>query len=84
MNSNYKHNVKAIIIGLVLGLCICFAFGMTDSPKYQICINEQNHVAMCDTNTGRVWLYHSNFGILDLGTPQAPNKSEIMKMQLVK
>ena len=84
MNSKNKLNVKSIIIGLVLGLCICFAFGMAGSPKYQICINDKDHVAICDTNSGRVWLYHSHFGLLDYGTPQAPNKVEIKRTGLVK
>lgn len=84
MKTNDRYSLKAMTIGLILGLCVCFAFGMAGSHKYQICMNDKDNVAICETNTGRVWLFHSHFGLLDFGTPQAPDKVQIKRIGLVK
>jgi len=75
-----KIDIKSLLVGMILGVCILFALGAAsgsraDIGKYQVvCLDNSSTCFVIDTTTGQVWQRFSHSKGNDLGSPEKWNK----------
>ena len=70
-----KIDMKSLLVGMILGVCILFALGAApgdraDIGKYQIvCSDSAGTCFVIDTTTGQIWRKYAQGKVNDLGSP---------------